>query len=48
MNRPMIRAAGVETIEGKIGGLTDAHAGVAEQQENISAQIIAAAQFLLE
>ena len=30
MNRPMIRAGGVETIEGKIGRLADAHAGVTE------------------
>ena len=30
MNRPMIQAGSVETIEGKIDGFADAHAGVAE------------------
>ena len=48
MNRPLIRAGGVETIEGKIDGFADAHAGVAKQQEDVGAEIIAAEQFLLE
>ena len=48
MNRPMIRAGGVETIEGEIDGFADAHAGVAEQQEEVGAQIVATSQFLLE
>jgi hypothetical protein len=30
VNGPMIRAGGVETVEGKIDGFADAHAGVAE------------------
>ena len=38
----------VEAIEGQIDTFTDAHAGVAQQQENIAGQIIAAEQFLLD
>jgi hypothetical protein len=41
MNRPMIRAGGVETIAGKIDGFADAHAGVAKQQEHIAGEIVA-------
>ena len=48
VNRPLIRAGGVETIEGKVGRFADAHAGVAKQQEDVGAEIIAAQQFLLE
>ena len=48
VNRPLIRAGGVETIEGEIDGFADAHAGVAEQQEDVGAEIVAAQQFLLE
>ena len=42
VNRPLIGAGGVETIEGEIDGFADAHAGVAEQQEDVGAEIIAA------
>ena len=48
VNRPLIRAGGAEAIEGQIGTFTDAHAGVANQQKDIAAQIIAAEQFLLD
>ena len=48
MNGPMIGAGGVETVEGEIDGFADAHAGVAEQEEEVGAEIIAASQFLLE
>jgi hypothetical protein len=44
----MIRAGGVETIESKIDSFADAHTGVAKQQEEIAAEVITAAQFLLE
>jgi hypothetical protein len=48
VNRPLILAAGVKTIEGKIARFADAHAGVTKQQENIAAEIIAAQQFFLK
>ena len=48
MNRPLIRAGGTEAIEGQIGALADAHAGVANQQEGITAQIVAAEELLLQ
>ena len=48
MNRPLIRAGGAEAIEGQIGALADAHAGVANQQKGIAAQIIAAEELLLQ
>jgi hypothetical protein len=39
---PPIGAGGVEAIEGEIDGFADAHAGVAEQQEEVGAEIVAA------
>ena len=48
VNRPLIGAGGVEAIEGQIGRFADAHAGVAKQQEDVGAEIVAAQQFLLE
>src|SRR6516164_7814628 len=48
VNRPLIGAGGVEAIEGKVGRLANTHAGVPEQQQDVSAQIVAAQQFLLE
>ena len=48
VNRPSIRADIVEAIIGKIDTFTDAHAGVAQQQQDIGGQIIAAEQFLLD
>ena len=44
----MIWAGGVETVEGEIGGFTNAHAGLTEQQEEVGAQVVAASQFQLE
>jgi hypothetical protein len=41
--RPPIRAG----IMGKINTFTDAHSGMADQQQDIGGQIIAAEQFLL-
>ena len=48
VNGPTIRADIVEAIIGKIGTFADAHPGVAQQQEDIGGQIIAAEQFLLD
>ena len=42
VNRPTIRADIVEAIIGKIGAFTDAHPGMAQQQEDVGRQIIAA------
>lgn len=47
VNRPSIRADIVEAVISKIGTFADAHSGVAQQQEDIGGQIIAAEQFLL-
>ena len=48
VNRPSIRAGIVEAIIGKIDTFADAHSGVAQQQQDIGGQIIAAEQFLLD
>ena len=48
VNCPAIRADIVEAVIGKIDTFTDAHTGVAQQQEDIGRQIIAAEQFLLD
>ena len=48
VNRPLIRAGGAKAVEGQIGTLTDAHAGVANQQKGVAAQVIAPAEFLLQ
>jgi hypothetical protein len=47
VDRPPVRADIVQAIIGKINTLPDAHSGVAQQQEHIGGQIIAAEQFLL-
>ena len=39
---PLIQAGGVETVEGEIDGFADAHASVAEQQEEVGSEIVAA------
>src|SRR5258708_37226 len=48
VNGPPIRADIVKAIIGKIGTFPDAHSGVAQQQEDIGGQIVAAEQFLLD
>src|SRR5439155_13834859 len=48
MNRPLIRSGRAKAVGGQIGTLTDAHAGVANQQKDVAAQIIAQAEFLLQ
>src|SRR5215475_12717991 len=48
LNRALIRGGGAQAIEGQIGALADAHAGVANQQKGVAAQIIAAEELLLQ
>ena len=48
MNRPLIRTRGAEAIAAQIGALANAHAGVANQQKGIAAQIVSADQLLLQ
>src|SRR5215470_7910786 len=48
MDGPLIGACGAKAIAGQIGTFTDAHAGVANQQKDIAAQIVAAEEFLLQ
>ena len=48
MNRPLTWAGGAKAVGGQIDTLTDAHAGVANQQKDVAAQVIAAAEFLLQ
>ena len=48
MDSPLIRTSGPEAVRCKIGALTDAHAGVAYQQESIRPQVVAAEELLLK
>jgi hypothetical protein len=48
MNGPLIRARGAEAIAGQIGAFPDAHAGVANQQKSVAAQIVAPEELLLQ
>ena len=48
MNRPLIRRGGAKAIARQIGALANAHAGVANQQKGVAAQIVAANQLLLQ
>jgi len=48
VNRPLIGAGGAEATARQIRALTDAHAGVTNQQKSVTAQIVAAEKFLLE
>jgi hypothetical protein len=48
VNRPLTWAGGAKAVGGQIGTLTDAHAGVANQQKDVAAQIIAQAELLLQ
>jgi len=47
VNGPPLRAGTMQAIIGKINTFSDAHSGVADQQQDIGGQIIAAKQFLL-
>ena len=48
MDGPLIRAEREQAIKGQIDALADAHAGVALEQQEITEEIIAALQFLLD
>jgi hypothetical protein len=48
VNRPLIRADRAKAVEGQIDTLTDAHAGVANQQKGVATQIVATEEFLLQ
>src|SRR5258708_13558960 len=48
VNRPLTWAGGAKAVEGQIGTLTDAHAGVADQPKDLSPPIIAQAELLLQ
>ena len=48
MNGPLVWPGGAQTVIGEIDAFADAHAGVAEQQEDISAEIVAAHELLLQ
>ena len=47
MNGPLIWACAAEAVRCEIGALADAHASVADQQENIPTQVVAAEELLL-
>ena len=48
VNCPAIRTDIVEAITGKVGTFTDAHTGMAQQQEDVGRQVVAAEQLLLD
>ncbi len=48
VDRPLTWARGAKAVSGQIGTLTDAHAGVANQQKGIATQVVAAEEFLLQ
>ena len=48
MNCPLARPCRAQTVIGEIGAFADAHAGRAEQEEDISAQIVSAHELLLQ
>ena len=48
MNSPAIGCGRTQAVIGQVDAFTDAHAGVAKQQEDISTQIVAAQELLLE
>ena len=48
MNRPLIRTCGAETVPGQVRTLSDAHAGVTDQQEGICSEVVSAQELLLQ
>src|SRR5690242_2965346 len=48
VNRPLIRRGRAKAVVGQVGAFTNAHAGVANQQKDIAAEIVAAEEFLLQ
>ena len=48
MNGPLIRPRGAQTVIRQVGTFADAHAGVAEQREDVSVQVVATKALLLQ
>jgi hypothetical protein len=48
VNRPLVWTGGAQAVVGEVNTLADSHTGVSEHEEDISAQIVAAQEFLLE
>jgi hypothetical protein len=48
VNCPTIRSDVAKAIPGKVDTFTDAHTGMAQQQEDVGGQIIAEEQLLLD
>jgi hypothetical protein len=48
MDGPLVRPRRAQTVIGEVDAFADTHAGRAEQQEDISAEIVAAHELLLE
>ena len=48
MNGPLMGTGRAEAIEGQIGALTNAHPGMADQQKDITCQIVALEELLLQ
>ena len=48
MDGPLVGAERAQTIHGEIDTFADAHAGVTQEQQDITSQVIAAQQFLLD
>ena len=48
VDRPLVRAYGVQAVLREVNTLADAHAGMAQQQEDISGKIVATHQLLLQ
>ena len=48
MNGPTIRAQIAKAIVGEVDTFTDAHTSVAQKQEDVGRQIVAAEQLLLD
>ena len=48
VDRPLVRAYGVQAVIREVNTLADAHAGMAQQQEDICGKIVAAHQLLLQ
>ena len=47
MNSPVARTGRAQAVIRQVGALADTHAGVAEQQEDITDQVVAAEELLL-
>ncbi len=48
VDRPLVRTYGVQAVIREVDTLADAHAGVPEQEEDVSGKIVATHQLLLE